>query len=244
MVVTRQDGGVRQRGRCGRNAARRWSCANEAGVGRNAAKGDSPGQRPGNNAPPNQSSPERAKHGPLPRLMFRTRAAVFPRQCRDSCPPIYFASPVSRFFVARGREDLGGGLRYAITPFQGWIGLRALFPGRCPGLSHGAPLGRGGMCDHYAAFGAAPRVRTRQDGTDGPTGPALAATWQDGGVAPTRPVLAATRQGGGVRQWGRHWPQRGKMAGCANRPGVGRNAAKGDSPGQRPGNKAPQPTQP
>jgi len=44
--------------------------------------------------------------------------------------------------VARGREDLGGGLRYAITLFQGWIGLGALFPGRCPGLSHGAPLGR------------------------------------------------------------------------------------------------------
>ena len=41
------------------------------------------------------------------------------------------------------REALDKKPCHEITPFQGWVGLGALFPGRCPGLSHGAPLGPG-----------------------------------------------------------------------------------------------------
>jgi len=136
---------------------------------------------------------------------------------------------------------LGKGLRYEITPFQGLKILWGLSPGRCPGLSQSAPLGRGGMGNHYAAFGAAIRVRTRQNGTGASTGPALATTRQDGGDAPTGSALAATRQGGEVRQWDRRWPQHGKTVGwpmgsvlAATRP---KEIAQGNALGTKPPNQ-------
>ncbi len=77
----------------------------------------------------------------------------------------------------------------------------------------------------------------------------MAPRWGEGGMAiimrplARRPVSerGKTEQ---VHQRARRWPQHVKMVRCTNGIGVGRNAAKGDSPGQRPGNKAPQPTQP
>ena len=152
--------GVRQWGRRWPQHGKTVGCANEAGVGRNTARRRGAPMGPalaatrpkeiaqGNalgTTPPNQSSPERAKRGPLPRLMFRIRDAVFPQPRPGFLSANIFrkqAGPASRFFVVAGCEDLGGGLRYEIAPFQGWARLWGFFPGRCPGLSHGAPLGR------------------------------------------------------------------------------------------------------
>jgi len=128
----------------------------------------------------------------------------------------------SRAFA--GAVNLSKGLRYEITPFQGWIGLGALFPGRCPGLSQGAPLGRGGygrsLCGPWRG-GPCPNAVRRDRCINGPGVGRNTARRRD---APMESRL----------------PQRGKTVGCTNGSGVGRNAAKGDSPGQRPGNKASQ----
>ncbi len=62
--------------------------------------------------------------------MFRIRDAVFPQSMPGFLSADIFrtqAGPASRFFVAAGCEDLGGGLRYEIAPFQGWFGLGARY---------------------------------------------------------------------------------------------------------------------
>ncbi len=120
--------GLRQRGRCWPQRGKAAECANGAGIGRNAARwrgapigpalaATRPKEIAQGNAlgtkPPNQPSPERAKRDPLPRLMFPHAPPYFLSQCRDSCPPMYFAAGRPRLPVLRGEGARGFGRRIA-----------------------------------------------------------------------------------------------------------------------------------
>ena len=88
---------------------------------------------------------------------------------------------------------MGRGLRHESAPFQGWIGLKALFPGRCPGLSQGCPVGARGygrsLCSLWYGD-TCPNAARRNRWTNGP-GIGRNVARRCG--APTRPALAATR---------------------------------------------------
>jgi len=109
----------------------------------NGAPCDSPGQRPGNSAPPNQTSPERARfHTAIPRPNPRTPPPRRTgRRGRPACE-IYRQTRIPALTEEIRRRvcgTLGVGVA-RVSPFQGWVGWGALFPGRCPGLSPLAAL--------------------------------------------------------------------------------------------------------
>jgi len=94
-------------------------------------------------APPNQSSPERARfhaailcpnpRTPSPRRTGRRGRPAYKIYWRTRIPAL--AEEIRR----RVYGTLGVGVA-RVSPFQGWIGWGALFPGRCPGLSPLAAL--------------------------------------------------------------------------------------------------------
>jgi len=92
-------------------------------------------------APPNQPSPERAKHEPTPHITPRWGGVAAP-----------FVGVLARAITGRPVGARGAGRGWGafawgccaglvcVSPFQGWVGWEALFPGRCPGLSPLAAL--------------------------------------------------------------------------------------------------------
>ena len=110
-----------------------------APTGRHAiARGNAPGK-----SPTTSPSPERARfHTAIPRPNPRTPPPRRTgRRGRPACE-IYWRTRIPALAEEIRRRvcgTLGVGVA-RVSPFQGWVGWGALFPGRCPGLSPLAAL--------------------------------------------------------------------------------------------------------